>query len=853
MSEDVKNLTDRLPPEGLDDDDAFGAFDIFVDWVADLGLELYPHQEEAILEIMGGAHVILNTPTGSGKSLVATAMHFRSFALGRRSFYTSPIKALVSEKFFALCDTFGADSVGMMTGDSSINKGAPIVCCTAEILANIALREGEYAVVDDVIMDEFHYYSDRDRGMAWQIPLLTLPQATFLLMSATLGDTREIQASIQERTGRGVTLVSSNERPVPLEFKYSETPLHETVAELVRRGRAPVYLVNFTQRASAEEAQSLMSTNFSDKEEKRAIIEETREFRFDTPYGPRIRRFIHHGVGLHHGGLLPKYRLLVERLSRKGLLKIISGTDTLGVGVNVPIRTVLFTKLCKFDGEKVGILSVRDFKQIAGRAGRKGFDDIGYVVAQAPAHVIENIRAAKKAASAGKKKKFVKSKPPTRGYAHWDEGTFERLINDPPETLTSTFKIDHGVLLNMMQREGADWKKGGGYKMVLELIARSHEHAGAKTHHKRRLRQLFQSLLGAGIIELVERPSGMGRGKNAVVSEHLQQDFSLFQTLSLFLVHLVDQLDPEHEDYGVDVLTCVESILENPRAILFKQVDQLKTDLIRELKERGVEYEERMEKLEQVTYEKPRAEMIYRVFNAFSAEHPWVGEELIRPKSVARDMYERYMSFADYVRDLGLQAIEGVLYRYLGQVFKTLVQTVPEDKHTDEVVDIIAYLRNTLAVVDQSLVLEWERMLTGASSAEDPDQAPPPVDISQDPRRFHARIRTELHHIVRCLSQQDWAAAVGAVRQLPEDPWDATRFERELAGFFDTYETLVFDHRARLSDKTTIQKTGPHQWHVAQVLCDPEGDDLWGLEGLVDLREDTAPEGPLIALTRISD
>ena len=228
-----------------------------------LGLELYPAQEEAILELLSDKNVILNTPTGSGKSLVAAALHFKGLAEGRRSFYTSPIKALANEKFFELCQAFGPDQVALLTGDASVNRDAPIVCCTAEILANIALREGGEAAVDYAVLDEFHYYSDRERGVAWQLPLLALPQTTFLLMSATLGDMTFFCEELTRLNGRPTAIVRSTHRPVPLEFHYSELPIHTTVSRLVEGEKAPVYLVNFTQRACHEQAQNLMSVDVS--------------------------------------------------------------------------------------------------------------------------------------------------------------------------------------------------------------------------------------------------------------------------------------------------------------------------------------------------------------------------------------------------------------------------------------------------------------------------------------------------------------------------------------------------------------------------------------------------------------
>ncbi|HVE86327.1 MAG TPA: DUF3516 domain-containing protein, partial [Myxococcales bacterium] len=437
-------LSSLLPPEGAPALGSDEVLDRFVRWASGSGLSLYPAQEEAILELYSGKHVVLGTPTGSGKSLVAFALVFKAMAERSRAFYTCPIKALVNEKFFALCDAFGPERVGMLTGDAAFNRDAPIICCTQEILANFALRE-DRSDIGFVVMDEFHYYSDRERGVAWQLPLIAMPRTAFLLMSATLGDTSAIQERIRDFTGREVAEVKSGERPVPLDFEYRETPLHETIQSLLEANKAPVYLVNFTQRGAAEQAQSLTSVNILSREQKETIRHQLFDARFDTPYGKDVEKYLKHGLGLHHAGLLPKYRLLTEKLAQTGLLKVVSGTDTLGVGVNVPIRTVLFTQLCKFDGEKSAILSVREFHQIAGRAGRKGFDDRGTVVVQAPEHVIENLKLEEKRQQG---KKVVKKQPPQKGYVHWDRGTFDRLVSGTPEPMESRFAVTHGLLLN---------------------------------------------------------------------------------------------------------------------------------------------------------------------------------------------------------------------------------------------------------------------------------------------------------------------------------------------------------------------------------------------------------------------
>jgi len=828
--------------------------DRFLGWVSASGLEPYPAQEEALLELMAGRHLILSTPTGSGKSLIASALHFKALAEGKRSFYTCPVKALASEKFFSLCQEFGAVNVGMLTGDASINYAAPILCCTAEVLSNMALRQGEALDAPYVVMDEFHYYSDRDRGMAWQIPLLALPKTTFLLMSATLGPTLGIEEELQRRTGREIAHVTSRVRPVPLDFEYREELLHESIEKLMKQAKAPVYVVSFTQRECAELAQALTSTAVASREERQRIAEAIGGFRFDSPYGKDMQRFVRAGIGIHHAGLLPKYRLLVERLSQQGLLKVICGTDTLGVGVNVPIRTVLFTKLCKFDGEKTTILSVRDFKQIAGRAGRKGFDVQGSVVCVAPEHVVLNRRADAKAADPRSgRKKAVKAKPPTKGFLPWNEETFRRLIERDPEPLISRFKVTHGMLVSVLQRESEIERPGSGYRALITLIERCHEDARGKHRLRREAALLFRSLRRAGIVEIVVDARSGKRGVR--VHEDLQRDFSLHQTLSLYLVDAASALDPASPSHSLDLLSLVEAILENPRPVLFRQVDRAKGQLVAELKAKGVPYEDRIRELEDVTWPKPLAEFLYATFNLFAEKHPWLEAESIRPKSIAREMAESFMGFHDYVRQLGLERSEGLLLRYLGQVYTTLSQSVPEALRTEDLEEIRAYLRAMLEQVDASLVEEWELLVHPDPSRPAAGAAAMPArrerDVAADPRVFAARVRQEWHRLVQALAARDWEEAARCVREDPDDLWEPRRFQAELAPFFAECGEIVTTPDARRADRTTILNTGPRTWDVMQTLVDPQGDELWCLFGHVDLRQETAPEGPILRMRRI--
>ncbi len=824
----------------------------------DCALEPYPAQEEALLELYAGRHLVLSTPTGSGKSLVATGLHFRALCEGRRSFYTSPVKALASEKFFALCEDFGAVNVGMLTGDTSINPRAPIVCCTAEVLANMVLRHGEAANAPFVVMDEFHYYADRERGWAWQVPLIELPRTQFLLMSATLGDTRAIAHALQERTGREVAQVGGLARPVPLEWAYSDRSLHETVERLVANDRAPVYVVSFTQRECHERAQALTSAAIATREHKERIAAAIAGTRFDSSYGRDVKRFLAHGIGIHHAGLLPKYRLLIERLAQKNLLRIISGTDTLGVGINVPIRTVLFSQLCKYDGEKTALLSVRDFRQIAGRAGRKGFDEVGYVVAQAPEHVIENQRNAAKAAASGRKAP-PKKQPPKDGFVGWTKETFERLVERPAEPLQSRFELNHGMLIQLLQRAaGGDGPAGGapivdrgGYGPILDLVARCHDSEPVKRRHLRRAAQLMRGLRRSGIVEVRREPE---RGARLRVQAGLQRDFSLHRSLSLYLVEALGALDPEHPDHALDVISLVEAILEHPRAILIAQEREAKSARLAELKAAGVPYEERIRELEEISHPKPKADFIYATFRVFCEHHPWVGEELIRPKSIAREMLETWASFHDTVKRWGIARSEGLLLRYLGDVHATLARTVPEESRTDALEDALAFFRTLLERVDASLVEEWE----SRARFEPPDDglteeapAAKPYDLVDHPRALAARIRAELHALVHALSRGDFEEAVACVRHDPGDPWDEARFERELAPFLAEHARIVFDPSARTPQRTRVTKRSPRLFEVMQTLVDPEGENDWCVEGEIEVPVGHPPDGPLLHVRRI--
>jgi superfamily II RNA helicase len=816
-------LTDQMP-RSADPDALYATFSA---WADAQGLTLYPHQDDALIEIVSGANVILSTPTGSGKSLVATAAHFVALATGERSFYTAPIKALVSEKFFALCDVFGPVNVGMMTGDGSVNSDAPIICCTAEVLANIALRDGAAADVGLVIMDEFHYYADPDRGWAWQVPLIELPSAQFLLMSATLGDVARFTEDLTRRTGRPTAVVSSAERPVPLLFRYVAEPLHETISELLATRQAPIYIVHFTQAAAIDQAQALMSVNVCTREEKDAIAEMIGRFRFTAGFGKTLSRLVRHGIGVHHAGMLPRYRRLVETLAQAGLLKVICGTDTLGVGINVPIRTVLFTSLSKYDGNVTRLLQAREFHQIAGRAGRAGFDDTGTVVVQAPEHVIANEKSLAKIGDDPKKRrKFIRKKPPP-GMVSWGQPTFDRLVAAEPEPLRSSFAVTHAMLLNVISRPG------DAFTSMRHLLTDNHEDRPAQRRHIHRAIEIYRALLAGGVVERLAESDDQGRTVRLTVD--LQEDFALNQPLSPLALAAIELLDVTTPEYPLDVLSVIESTLDNPRPVLAAQLFKARGEAVAEMKAEGIDYETRLDLLESVSYAQPLAELLEAAYAIYARGHPWVLDYEPHPKSVARDMYERAMTFTEYISWLGLARSEGLLLRYLADAYKALRQSVPDEAKTEELVDLTEWLGELVRQVDSSLLDEWERLTNPDAddrpgSASQLDERPPAV--TGNVRAFRVLVRNAMFRRVELAALRKWDE-LGDLDQQAE--WDAAAWADALEPYFAEHGEIGTGADARGPAMIIIDDSDRDVWRVRQIFDDPAGDHDWGFSAEVDL------------------
>jgi len=809
------------PPDSADPDELFASF---AAWAQANGTSLYPAQEEALIELVSGANVVLATPTGSGKSLVATGGLYAGLGSGRRSYYTAPIKALVSEKFFALCDVFGAANVGMLTGDASVNAGAPIIACTAEVLANIALREGADADIGLVVMDEFHFYGDPDRGWAWQVPLLELPRAQFLLMSATLGDVTFLREDLTRRTGRATALVANAERPVPLFYSYATTPMHETIQELLDTHRAPIYVVHFTQASALERAQALMSVNVSTKQEKAAIAELISGFRFSSAFGATLSRLVRHGIGVHHAGMLPKYRRLTEQLAQAGLLKVICGTDTLGVGINVPIRTVVFSALSKYDGTRTRLLNAREFHQIAGRAGRAGFDTAGTVVVQAPDHEVENLKQfAKVADDPKKRRKLVRRKVP-EGMVPWSETTMTRLVEATPEPLTSNMRVSTAMILDVVDRPGDP------FLAMRRLLTENHEPRKRQLRHIREAVGIARSLLQAGVLERLDAPEPDGRRYRLTVD--LPPDFALNQPLSTFALAAIDVLDPASETYALDVVSVIEATLEDPRQILAAQLKKARGEAIAAMKAEGIEYEERMELLDDVTYPKPLEELLGYAFATYLQSNPWAADGQLSPKSIVRETWERAFGFREFVNTYGLIRSEGAVLRYLSDAFKALRSGVPAAARTEELTDVVEWLGELVRQVDSSLLDEWEQ-LTNPEQPHDVPVAVParPRPLTGNERAFTAMVRNALFRRVELFARRRWYD-LGLLDA--ESGWTTERWAEVGDEYFVEHADVGTGADARGPAMLIIDRR-PRTWRIRQILDDPAGDRDWGFDVEVDL------------------
>ena len=901
MSAPLNELLDDLEDRGvLTDDDAL--YEAFSSWASSTGRPLYRHQDESLIEILSGNHVIAATPTGSGKSMIALAAHFVSMAHGGRSYYTAPLKALVSEKFFDLVALFGAENVGMVTGDVSLNADAPIICCTAEILANQSLREGSTLDADMIVMDEFHFYADPQRGWAWQVPLLELTRPQFIAMSATLGDTTVFRKQWTERTGRPTVEITDAQRPVPLEYDYVVDTLQDTVERLLSEGRHPIYIVHFSQKDAVDTASALTDRKLISPEIRSQISREISTVSFTKGFGQTLRGLLSHGIGVHHAGMLPRYRRLVERLTQQGLLPVICGTDTLGVGINVPIRTVLLTSLVKFDGSKMRHLRSREFHQIAGRAGRAGFDTVGFVRVLAPEHEVETARerarltAAQEAArdereaKRAKKKASKKRSGPKEGQITWSRSTFERLRDAAPEALQSHFEMTHATVLNVLG--GAADAGRDPAEHLVHLALHNDDPQLPANPHIRHLADIYTSLLQAGVVEHLSsaRAQELGVSRLQLVAD-LPDDFALNQPLSPFALAAFELLDPDSPTFALDVISIVEAVLEDPRPLLYAQENQAKAAAVASMKAQGMEYDERMAALEEISWPKPLEELLSPAFSVYARSNPWVGDLELSPKSVIREMIENAMTFTELISRYDVGRSEGVILRYLTDAYRMMRQVIPEEIMTEELESMISWLADLIRSVDSSLLDEWEAMMNGEELVE-AEGVPSAVGAERafgadesgviaftaNRHAFRNAVRRALFTFVELMSRDDVDGLERATAQAADAdglfteavPWTGDDWDHALERYWAEHDWIDINQGARSQAlcaleeqissedilalmpfsardnanqrsrfealaRTVDEVPAGSVWLATQTITDPEGNMDWRIAALVDL------------------
>ena len=828
-------LAHLLPPVGSDPS---LVLDAFAQWAADGNRPLYPHQEEAALALAAGDHVVLATPTGSGKSLVAMAGIALALNEGRRAVWTAPIKALVAEKFFDLVDLLGAQQVGLATGDASINSDAPVLVCTAEVLANNALAHGAASDFGFACLDEFHYYADPDRGWAWQVPLLELTNCQMLLASATLGDMSAITTDLRARSGRDVTEVTSVHRPTPLYHQWRMTSVADSVLDAVRDGLSPVYVVHANQAAAIERAQALVSTNVTTRAQREAIAAAMAGVKMSRGFGDTLDRLVRNGVGVHHAGMLPRYRRLVERLAAEGLLPVICGTDTLGVGVNIPIRTVLMTALTKFDGSRVRQFSVREFHQLAGRAGRPGFDPDGHVWVQAPDHVIENARSLAKAGDDPKaRRKASRAKVP-EGFVNYDEAAMNRIIAARPEPLVSRFRVTADLVASVLGRPD-------GPAALKHLLRTNHDAPAKQRLHKKRAIAVYRSLEAAGVAERLRDTNGhcLGVRVGSLVEGRDERAALRFSApLTPFAIEVIATFDRDEPGYLLDVVSVVESVLDDPRQILYAQQNAAKGAAVARLKAEGMQYEERMEQLETISWPKPLAELLDGCFHAYHQHHPWIHESP-SPKSIVREMLEGGDTFATFVRRYRLERSEGLVLRYLTDAWRTLDRSLPDDVYTEGLEDVVEWLGELIRATDATLLDEWA-VLAGKPVHEHHQPEAPAVGRAGPPPAWRTAVRTAAFGWVELLARRSYATLAD------RSGWTNERLATAMAPYWQTYDVLGIDQSARSAANFSLTEE-PQRWVITQQLADPAGDGEWRFVATVDLAAAADEGAPLLVLQQL--
>jgi hypothetical protein len=374
-------------------------------------------------------------------------------------------------------------------------------------------------------------------------------------------------------------------------------------------------------------------------------------------------------------------------------------------------------------------------------------------------------------------------------------------------------------------------RPGNCFTAMRHLLTENHDDRKTQRRHIHEAIAIYRSLLDGGIVETLPEPDSQGRTARLTVD--LQADFALNQPLSTFALAALELLDKESPSYALDVLTVVESTLDDPRQILGAQLNKARGDAVQEMKMDGIEYDERMERLEEIDYPKPLEELLDHAYEVYRRGHPWVGDHPLRPKTVARDMFERAMTFVEYVGYYELARSEGLVLRYLASAYKALNQTVPDDAKTEELRDLIEWLGELVRQVDSSLLDEWEQLTNPEEEA--PEGVEPAEErvrpVTANARAFKVLVRNEMFRRVELASRRRY----GDLGKLSQDgEWTGEEWAEAVEAYFAEHDEIGTGPNARGPQMLLIEEE-EGLWRVRQILADPAGDHDWGISAEVDL------------------
>lgn len=683
------------------------------------GLEPYPVQEQAFDHIFAGRSVLVTVPTGTGKTVIGKAAIHKALALGQKAIYTSPLRALTEEKYRELCEDFGADRVGFATGDYKVNPEAPVQVVVAEILWNRIFGERAGRLADVVVMDEAHYFNDPERGYVWEQSIIGMdPRTQLVLLSATVGDPQQFCAWVYSVRRVEMELVQSHERRVPLYHEYREAYLIEVVRELYDKGDWPAIIFSFSRDQCFEWARLLRSCPRFTTDEERARIEAAcDEELLQGGLAKELRALLVHGIGVHHAGILPRYKQLVERLTLERLCKFVVSTETISAGINLPAKRVVFPALRKFIKGKPRLVTSAEYHQMAGRAGRPQFDKEGIAIALAPEGVVQELRKElKELQKRGRAPSEIeterlrkacyaraRSQAQAAGDVTWDRETHRKLVEGKPAALASKTKVtpEQILAIGLPDLQAPPPPDGTRLPPYLDLHMRSViDHLlldeRSKAEARRTLDMIIDNLKALGVLDehgrqIAGKMINRLRGIDGPFVYYLLMNRDVGYELARELVEFLVDHDVIHRILGREGD-------EKRREWIHKRLRERRRD------EPMVTWEDVEEEYERTfPRELSEVEKVHQEFVA-GLPHPELHGGKVQ-KTIWKKMEEENLSFLEFVSQNGLEHEEGNLFTYLARVMK-FARMLHEATTLDEFHELEVRVRRRLSAIDERVLEE---------------------------------------------------------------------------------------------------------------------------------------------------